>query len=113
MSKSRIIIKDRGKFDRIAAAAGETTRRRIIADGVEYGIFVELGTERREARPALVPAFETHTRNLGEALGQAIERGVSLDDVLAKVAFDIQRDWAANVPVRTGAYKNSIHVETE
>lgn len=109
----QIRVKSRAKLDAIARAAGEQVKRRVIADGVEYGIFVELGTERMEARPGLVPAFEQHTQQLDEALGQAIERGVSLDDVMAKVAFDIQRDWAGNVPVRTGAYKNSIHVEEE
>lgn len=30
----------------------------IIGDGVEYGIYQELGTSRMAARPFLVPAFE-------------------------------------------------------
>lgn len=108
-----VIRVDTSKLDEIARATAEPTRRRIIADGVEYGVYVELGTSRMPARPCLVPAFEAHTRELARALGQAIERGVSLDDVLGKVAFDIQRDYQSNVPVDTGALKNSIHVETE
>lgn len=30
----------------------------VAQDGVEYGVFVELGTSRMAARPALVPALE-------------------------------------------------------
>jgi len=79
-----------------------------IADGVEYGLYQEF-TDR--GHPSLVPAFERNTGQLPDAVGQAIEKNVSLDDVLKKVAFDIQREWAADVNVDTGAYKNSIHVE--
>jgi hypothetical protein len=108
----RVILDDRKLQEIIRATAGNV-KRRIIADGVEYGVFVELGTSRMAARPALVPSFETHTANLGRALGQAVERGVSLDDVMSKTAFDVQRGYQENVPVATGALKNSIHVEEE
>lgn len=36
--------------------AGSFTQQ--IADGVEYGIYLELGTERMSARPFVVPVFE-------------------------------------------------------
>lgn len=105
--------------------SGQRVRRRVIHDGVEYGILQELsdapgGNPRKSGNgttgrghPSLVPAFEKHTRNLGHVVGQAIERSVSLDDVIGKVAFDIQADWAGDVNVDTGSYKNSIQVDTE
>jgi len=108
----RVHLDDR-KLQDIIRATSEPVKRRVIADGVSHGVFVEMGTSRMAARPALVPAFEQHTKGLGDALGQAVERGVRLDDVMGKVAFDIQGDWAGNVPVLTGSLKNSIHVETE
>ena len=112
MAKTVIQLDDR-KLQEIIRGTDQRVKRRVIADGVTHGVFVELGTSRMAARPALVPAFEQHTRGLGDALGKAVEAGDSLDDVLAKVAFDIQGDWAGNVPVATGALKNSIHVEEE
>lgn len=87
--------------------AGRPVRRRTIHDGVEYGVHQEF-TER--GHPSLVPAFEKHTRDLPKLLGAAIAAGVELDPVLGKIAFDIQADWAADVNVDTGAYKNSIKV---
>lgn len=104
---------DKHKFDQIARIAGESVPTWVISDSVEYGIYVELGTERMTARPALVPAFENNTRGLGDALGQAIERGVSLGDVVAKVAFDIQFQYQDGVPVVSGALKNGIKARPE
>lgn len=96
------------KLDKlIAKIGGETIKRRVIHDGVEYGVYQEF-TQR--GHPSLGPAFERHTKKLPEAIGQAIERGILLDPILAKIAFDIQADWAADVNVDTGAYKNSITV---
>lgn len=114
MAKARIVVKDDRQLRQILKnVAGANVKRRIIHDGVEYGVFVELGTSRMAARPNLMPAFEQATKNLADALGQAIESGSDPDDVLAKVAFDIQALWAGNVPVDTGAFKNSITVSEE
>lgn len=108
----RVHLDDR-KLQEIIRATEGGVKRRVIADGVSYGVFLELGASGRAARPALVPAFESNTKGLGDALGKAVEVGVNLDDVMGKVAFDIQGEWAGNVPVDTGAFKNSIHVEEE
>ena len=35
----------------------------IVTDGVEYGIYLELGTERMAARPFVVPVFEDWRAN--------------------------------------------------
>lgn len=108
----KVHLDDR-KLQEIIRATEGGVKRRVIADGTNYGHYVELGTSRMSARPALVPAFEQHTQNIGDDLGKAVEVGASLDDVIGKIAFDIQGDYQGNVPVLTGALKNSIHVEEE
>lgn len=85
----------------------------MIADGVSYGIHNEFGTSKMSAQPFLIPAFEQGVRGLDKALGQAVEAGVSLDDVMSKTAFDIQRMAQELAPVDTGALKGSLHVEEE
>lgn len=109
-NKTRIILDDAKLQAIIDAVADQTVKDRIIHDGVEYGIFQELGTSKRAARPSLVPAFEQVTKGLDQAIGQAIERAINIDDVMAKAAFDIQALWANDVAVDTGAYRNSIKV---
>jgi hypothetical protein len=109
----------------IKQVANENVKERIIHDGVEYGVFQEFsiaaGGRRQttpggrrgmtsEGHPSLMPAFERHTKDLPKLIGQAIERAVPLDRIMAKIAFDIMRDWAADVNVDTGAYRNSITV---
>jgi len=108
--KFRLRIDDRRLRAIVDNTAGRPVKRRVIHDGVEYGVFVELGTSRMAARPNLLPAFLKVVDDLPEAIGQAVERGVNLDDVFAKAAFDIQALWAEGVPVDTGAFKNSITV---
>lgn len=112
--KVKIVVRDDKLLRRIERnTAGTDVKNRTIHDGVEYGVFVELGARGRPARPNLVPAFERVTKDLPRAIGQAIEAGIGLDDVLAKAAFDVQAIWASNVPVDTGAFKNSITVSEE
>ena len=41
---------------------------RRIGDGVEYGIYQELGTSRMGARPWLVPSFETEMATFTKGL---------------------------------------------
>ena len=83
-----------------------------IRDGVEYGVIQELGLGTR-AQPFLVPSFERNTKQLGAAIGQAIERAINLNDVFMKVALDVQFDAQQMAPVDTGALRNSLHVEVE
>lgn len=91
----------------IQAIGGQPVKRRVIHDGVEYGVHQEFG---ERGHPSLVPAFERHTKDLPKLVGQAIEAAVPLDPIMGKIAFDIQADWASDVSVDTGAYKNSIIV---
>jgi len=41
----------------------------IVADGVEYGIFQELGTSRMAAHPFMVPAVESVGRQINDRWG--------------------------------------------
>lgn len=109
----------------IKQIADQQIKARVIHDGVEYGVMQEFSIApggnkqttpggRRgitgSGHPSLMPAFERHTKDLPKLVGQAIEKAVPLDKILAKIAFDIMRDWAADVNVDTGAYRNSITV---
>jgi hypothetical protein len=93
----------------VKQVVNQDVKERIIHDGVEYGVFQEFSIGGR-GHPSLMPAYERHTKDLPKLIGQAIERGVPLDRVMAKIAFDIMRDWAGDVSVDTGAYRNSITV---
>lgn len=110
---AKTVTLDTKALDKLIKTAGEEIKTYIVHDGVEYGIYVEFGTTRQAAQPALVPAFEENTKALPEAIGQAIERGVPLDNVLAATAFAIQGGYQKNVPVDTGALKNSIGTRVE
>jgi hypothetical protein len=116
------------KLDRLIAVVGQGVKTRLIADGVEYGVFQEFSTSpggnpqtnpagrkgiTGKGHPSLIPAFERVTKDLPKAVGVAIENIIPLDDVFNKAAFDIQALWAADVNVDTGAYKNSIGVHEE
>jgi len=104
---------DRKLQEIIKAVGNAKVRRYIVHDGVEYGIYLEFGTNRMVARPSLRPAYERVTRDLPEAIGQAVELAINPDDILAKAARDIQALWSTDVPVDTGAYKNSITTSVE
>ena len=82
---------------------------RIVADGVEYGFYVEMGTSRMGAQPAAKPAVEA----VRQGFSQAMQGVITLDQataVVEKTARDVERLWKQNAAVDTGAYRNSIHV---
>jgi len=126
MAKQLTLTLDTKLMDKIIASVGsEGITPRTIHDGVEYGIYQEFSqapggnpqTNRKgrmgltgPGHPSLIPAWERVTKDLPDAIGQAIERGQSVDDVLRKAAFDIQRLWAEDVNVDTTAYRDSIKV---
>lgn len=96
---------------------GRAIKSWVISDGVEYGVHQEFG---ERGHPSLVPAFEKHTKQLPEIIGAIIEQAASkgsgtrkINDVLGAIAFNIAADWAADVNVDTGAYKNSIRARVE
>jgi len=76
-----------------------------VHDGVHYGVYQEFTSS---GHPSLVPAMEKTRRVFRRVISEALERGVSLDDAINKMAKDVQTMWASDVNVDTGAYKNSI-----
>lgn len=45
-----------------------------VADGVEYGIYQELGTSRMSARPFMVPAVESVRRQVAKIVGEELTK---------------------------------------
>lgn len=82
---------------------------RVIADGVEYGLFQEMGTSRGAAQPFMKPAVEAVRAGFNKAMQGALTME-QITLVVDKAAFDIERLAKQNAPVDTGALKNSIHV---
>lgn len=99
----------------------------IVADGVEYGLFVEMGThekrggvlgalgfkgaQRTGPQAFMKPAVERARPGFNKAFKGAITIEKA-DQVVRKAAFDIERIAKELVAVDTGALKNSIHVVT-
>lgn len=94
---------------------------RIVADGVEYGVFLEFGTVRmKHAYPTLVPAVESNRDALEKGMQQAGGDLTRVTTVVDKVAFDVLGDWKQNIRqmpvgdhiglIDTGAFINSTHV---
>ena len=102
--------------------------KRIVSDGVEYGVYVELGTSKMPARPCAVPAAERVFKHFFvKGFKAAFEGGdISLkaaETVVDKTAFEFERHWKLNIinapkfgpgggkgAIDTSAYLNSIHV---
>ena len=90
-----------------------------ISDGVDYGVYVEFGTYKMPARPAAVPAATRIREELPGNVKEALVRGVDLDDVIRKSAFDLEALWKQNFfthpkpPIDTGAYRDSINAEPD
>ena len=105
---------DTGILDDIIKNVGNvSTSTYIIADGVDYGIYQEFGTHKMAAQPFLIPAFEDAIKPFPEAVGQAVERGVDLNKVLRKTAFDIQNMAMQRAPHDTGALRDSLNARPE
>lgn len=100
---------------------------KVVADGVNYGVYWELGHMRGETmyqHPFMVPAAEKWRKPLKEALRKAIEtKACPIDDVIDKVAHGVERDAKLEIEkakdkgngkitdlVDTGALVNSITV---
>ena len=90
---------------------------KVVADGVHYGIYQEMGVEngfgrgiKIPAHPFMRPAVEAVARGFEQAFkGQLTTAQV--DAVIEKTARDVERIAKVKAPVDTGALRNSIHVE--
>lgn len=82
---------------------------RIVADGVEYGIYQELGTKRMGAHPFMRPAVEAVRQGFLKAW-QSVDNLTQAETVVEKTARDVESGAKTRAPVDTGALRSSIHV---
>ena len=106
--KITLIVDDRKLRELIEKSSGKAPAA-IVADGVEYGLFQELGSSRNVAQPFMVPAVEAVRPGYAQAMKGSITRE-QVSRVVRKAAFDVERGAKLRAPVDTGALKNSIHV---
>ena len=107
MATITITVDDR-ELMRLIANTGGPAVTAIVADGVEYGIVLEMGTVKMAAQPAASPTVEAVRPGWDAAfMNQLTDQQVS--EVVRKAAFDVERGWKERAAVDTGAYKNSIH----
>jgi hypothetical protein len=87
--------------------------KRIVADGVHYGIYQEFGHHGVAARPCAKPAAEEVRPSFHKAMAEALTIEQA-EQVTEKAARDVERLWKQNIVTKdvidTGAYLNSIHV---
>lgn len=122
------IITDTTKLDEILRGLkGEHVK--IVADGVRYGVYWELGHTTSSGaflqHPFLAPALEMWRKPLNEAMKEAVDRGDidKLDAVVDKVAMEVANQAKKEINaikdkgngttsdlVDTGALLNSIQV---
>jgi len=102
-----ITVDDRALKALIANTGGRVEK--IIADGVNYGIYQEFGTSKMGAQPFMSPAVEAVRPGWDAAFTNQLT-DQQVEGVVTKAAFDIERGAKERAPVDTGALKNSIHV---
>jgi len=110
MARPKITLRvDDSELQRLIRKSSGKGPVRIVADGVEYGLFQERGTSRNGAHPFMTPAVEAVRPGFQKAFADVltIEQAT---EVVDKTAFDVERLAKQNAPVDTGALKNSIHV---
>jgi len=100
----------------IAASAGGAIKR-IVADGVTYGLYQEMGVEngfgrgiKIPAHPFMRPAVEAVRGGFVKAF-QGCVTWALMEAVVVKTAFDVERLAKDKAPFETGALMSSIHVE--
>ena len=82
---------------------------KIVADGVEYGIYQELGTSKMTAQAFMGPAVEAVRPGFNQAFSGVITNAQAAA-VITKTAFDVERGAKQRAAVDTGAMRSSIHV---
>jgi len=103
-----IRIEDAKLREMIRATKGKKPIR-VVADGVEYGLYQELGTTKMDAQPFMVPAVEKVRPGFTEAF-KGDEKFMQAEQIVEKAARDVERFAKQDAPVDTGALRGSIHV---
>jgi len=100
---------DLAVLDRLIANTGKTAER-IVADGVNYGIYQELGTSKMGAQPFMSPAVEDVRGGFMQAAAQ-VTTNAQAEAVVEKAARDVEKGAKQRAPYEFGVLKGSIHVE--
>jgi len=108
------ITVDDHKLAELIAKTGGQGPVRIVADGVHYGIYQEMGFHHWRSgqfiqNPFMVPAVEQVRGGFVKAFRGCITLRQA-EMVVDKAAHDIERGAKVFAPVDTGALRNSIHV---
>lgn len=97
-------------LDQLIADTGGAVER-IVADGVNYGIYQELGTVRQGyAQPFMSPAVEDVRGGFMQAAAQVVTN-TQAAGVVEKAARDVESGAKQRAPVETGTLRSSIQVE--
>ena len=105
----KIVIDDSKLVAMIQQTKGKKPMR-VVADGVEYGLYQEMGTHRMAAHPFMRPAVEAVRAGFTKAFKAAGSNFALADQVVEKTARDVERLAKQHAPVDTGALRASIHV---
>ena len=107
---------DDSKLRKMIAETAGNIRPKVVADGVEYGIYQEYGVEngfgrgiRIPAHPFMRPAVEAVREQFNKAMRAALGTGKA-QVVVDKTAFDVEKIAKQKAPVDTGALRASIGV---
>lgn len=83
----------------------------VTGTSVEYAVYQEFGTSSISARPAMRTAASSVERRIGDVAGGS----ESVDEMVKKVALEIQREWVQNIEdmdiIDTGNYHDSIKTQ--
>lgn len=93
-------------FDRVKEFAGRAEY--VVGTNVEYAVYVEFGTSRMEAQPYLRPATKEVVSRKGDAIAAEAE---SAEEVVKRLALEIEGAAASKAPVDTGTLQASIKAE--
>jgi len=118
MAKQISVTIDDAVLRKLIRATGGTVRSKVVADGVEYGIYQEYGVEngfgrgvRIPAHPFMRPAAETVQGAFQKAMADAWKSSAKVQAAIDKTARDVEGIAKAKAPVDTGALRSSIHVD--
>ena len=90
----RVVVDDAELVRWIAKTKGKPVR--VVADGVEYGIYQEMGTEKIGARPCAKPAAEAVRPGFTKAYVGA-RNVLHTKQIVEKAARDVERLWKQHI----------------
>ncbi len=108
MAKMVTITLNDTKLQQMRKALREKNPVWIVADGVDYGLYQELGTTKMAAQPFMVPTAEQLWPGFLAAF-KNINNVLDAASVVEKTARDFERIAKHRAPWDTGALRNSIN----